>query len=203
MPAQALVKDADGNPVTAELVLSAYWQRCFPMADGRQGRLRWYRPQVRAIITWDRWKIPESLRKVMRRQPYRITVDNAFASVIQACAERSSTWISRDVERLYCELNQRGIAHSLEAWDQGGELVGGLYGLALGGCFCGESMFHRADDAAKICVVHLVERLQANGFQMLDCQQNTPHMARFGCFEISDQEYAVQLERLRVERPFP
>jgi leucyl/phenylalanyl-tRNA--protein transferase len=197
-----VILDADGYPVTPELVLSAYWQRCFPMADDRQSRLRWYRPATRAIITWERWKIPESLAKVMRKEPFRVTIDHAFPAVISSCAQRASTWISRDVERLYLELHRRGDAHSVEAW-QGEDLVGGLYGISLGGCFCGESMFHTASDAAKICVVRLVERLVAKGFQMLDCQQQTPHMARFGAFEVTDHEYEERLERCRAECPFP
>src|SRR3954464_14705719 len=159
---KVIVLDADGYPVTPELVLEAYWQRCFPMSDHRNGRLRWFRPATRAIITWDRWKVPDSLERRMRKEPYRITIDTAFPRVVAACAERQSTWICGDIERLYIELHRRGIAHSLEAWNPAGELVGGLYGLTLGACFCGESMFHRADDAAKMCVVRLVERLQAN-----------------------------------------
>jgi len=139
----------------------------------------------------------------MRRKPYRITINQAFLRVIQLRAERKSTWISTDVEKLYLALHERGLVHSLEAWDATGELVGGLYGLCLGGCFCGESMFHRADDAAKICVVHLVERLQARGFRMLDCQQQTPHMERFGAREISDRDYAGLLAACPEARAFP
>jgi leucyl/phenylalanyl-tRNA--protein transferase len=196
------VRDADGFPVNAELVIEAYWQRCFPMADHRRGRLRWFRPPVRAVITWESWKVPDSLVRTMRKEPYRLTIDHAFARVIAACAERKSTWISGDIEKLYLDLHQRGIAHSVEAW-AGDELAGGLYGLSLGACFCGESMFHRRDDAAKICVVHLVERLRANGFKLLDCQQQTPHMARFGAHEITDADYAVRLEQCREARRFP
>jgi leucyl/phenylalanyl-tRNA--protein transferase len=203
MSARNIVFDADGYPVTPEVVVEAYWQRCFPMADHRRGKLRWFRPHQRAIITWDRWKVPDSLVRTMRKQPYRITVDRAFPQVIAACAERTSTWICGDIERLYVELHQRGIARSVEAWDADGALVGGLYGLRLGGCFCGESMFHRADDAAKICVVRLAEILRGNGYAMLDCQQQTPHMARFGAYEVADQDYAVRLERCHDERPFP
>lgn len=197
------VIDADGYEVTAELVLEAYRQRCFPMADERQGRLRWYRPHLRAVITWDRWKVPESLARTVRKQPFRITVNTAFAAVIAACAERDTTWISRDIEQLYVDLHQQGHAHSVEAWNPAGELVGGLYGLAIGGVFCGESMFHRATDAAKICVVHLVDRLQRNGFALLDCQQQTPHMERFGAYEISDEIYGGLVEAAMEERPFP
>jgi leucyl/phenylalanyl-tRNA--protein transferase len=184
------VRDADGQRITPEVVVAAYLDRCFPMADERHGPLRWYRPEERAIITWDAWKIPPSLRKTWRKAPYRLTMDVAFARVIAACAERDSTWISPDIERLYGALHQAGVAHSVEAW-RGDELVGGLYGLALGGCFCGESMFHRADDAAKLCVMALADHLRARGFSLLDCQQQTPHMARFGARLISDEEYAA------------
>jgi leucyl/phenylalanyl-tRNA---protein transferase len=189
------VVDADGYVITPEVVIAAYSERCFPMADARKGFLRWYRPDRRAVITWDRWKVPRSLAKRVRQRPYRIEFDTAFAEVIAACAERKTTWISRDIERLYTELHRRGIGHSVEAYDGEGKLVGGLYGLALGGCFCGESMFHSADDAAKVCVVALAERLQECGYSLIDCQQQTPHMQRFGAYEVSDEEYAKMLER--------
>ena len=190
MPESVLVRDVDGYPITPEMVLAAYRQRCFPMAESRGGPIAWYRPNRRAIITWDRYVIPRSLAKVLRREPYRLTVERAFPAVIAACAERSQTWISHDVEALYGALHSLGHAHSVEAWDGEGRLVGGLYGLAIGSCFCGESMFHRADDAAKACVVHLVALLRRTGFRLLDCQQQTPHMERFGAYEISDREYA-------------
>jgi len=198
-----LVLDADGYEVTPELVIEAYRQRCFPMAEERDGQLRWFRPPVRAVITWDAWKIPDSLRKRLAQQPFRITVNTDFAAVIAACAQRQTTWISFDVERLYRDLHERGFAHSVEAWNAAGELVGGLYGLVVGGIFCGESMFHRANDAAKICVVHLVDRLQRNGFTLLDCQQQTPHMARFGAHEISDRTYEGLVRTAQQSRPFP
>lgn len=185
-----VVRDVDGFPITPDTVVAAYGQRCFPMAETRDGAIAWYRPPTRAIITWDRFTVPDSLRKVLRKQPFRLSIDEAFPSVIAACAERSSTWISRDVEALYVELHRQGIGHSVEAWDAGGALVGGLYGLAIGACFCGESMFHRADNAAKACVVHLVGHLKARGFRLLDCQQQSPHMQRFGAYEISDRAYA-------------
>ena len=196
------VRDADGTVITPGLVLQAYWQGCFPMADDRNGRLRWYRPTMRAIITWDRYKVPRSLAKVARRKPYALTIDRAFASVVAACAKLATTWISEDIESLYIQLHQLGHAHSVEAWDGSGRLVGGLYGIALGSCFCGESMFHLADDAAKICVMHLVEQLQSRGFTLLDCQQQTPHMERFGAYEVDERTYAGLLSLCRQERPF-
>ncbi len=198
-----MILDADGNPITPEVVLHAYRLRCFPMADHRRGRLRWYRPETRAVITWEAWKVPDSLRKRLKVSPYTITVDRDFPAVIAACAERTSTWISKDIEKLYIALHQQGRTHSVEAWDASGALVGGLYGLAIGGCFCGESMFHRADDAAKACVVHLVGILRERGFSVLDCQQQSPHMQRFGAYEIDDADYARLLEGCAEERMFP
>ena len=203
MTGRQVVLDGDGNPITPEVVLEAYRARCFPMADDRDGRFYWYRPQQRAVITWDRYRIPRSLRKVMRKRPYAISFDRAFERVIAECAARDETWISRDIEALYQALHHRGLVHSVEAWDAQGRLVGGLYGLCLGGVFCGESMFTRADDAAKLCVVELCDRLQANGFGCLDCQQQTPHMARFGAVEIDDSAYASLLLLHAVPRPFP
>lgn len=197
------VIDADGCVVTPDLLLAAYRARCFPMADSRRSRIRWYRPEVRAVITWDAWTVPPSLRKTARKAPYRITVDADFPAVIAACAERRSTWISPDIEHLYTALHRAGIAHSLEAW-RGKELVGGLYGLCLGACFCGESMFHRADDASKLCMLHLAGLLRAGGFLLIDCQQQTPHMARFGAREIPDAAYAGLLAGcLAAEARFP
>ncbi len=198
-----VVLDADGNPITPEVVLRAYGQRCFPMADHRRGGLSWYRPARRAVITWDRWKVPDSLRKRLKAQPYLISVNRAFPEVVAACAKRRSTWISHDIEQLYVALHRQGRAHSVEAWDADGALVGGLYGLAIGGCFCGESMFHRADDAAKACVVQLVGILRERGFAVLDCQQQSPHMQRFGAYEIDDADYARLLAGCAGERPFP
>jgi leucyl/phenylalanyl-tRNA--protein transferase len=197
-PAALRVRDTDGNWISPGIILQAYAQRMFPMADSRKGRFAWFRPEVRAVITLGgpftpTWKIPDSLRKVMRREPYKITMDRAFPRVIAECANRDSTWISHGIERLYTALHQLGHGHSVEAWNAAGELVGGCYGLVLGGVFCGESIFHRADDAAKICIVHLVAHLQARGFSVLDCQQMTPHMARFGAYEISDGDYGALL----------
>jgi leucyl/phenylalanyl-tRNA--protein transferase len=131
-----------------------------------------------------------------------LSIDRAFPTVVAECAARSTTWISSDIELLYTELHRLGHAHSVEAWDGTGALVGGLYGIVLGSCFCGESMFHRADDAAKICVMHLVARLQERGFAMLDCQQQTPHMERFGAYEVSEREYAQLLAACRMDCRF-
>jgi leucyl/phenylalanyl-tRNA---protein transferase len=198
-----IIRDADGYVITPEVILAAYRHGLFPMADNRSAAIRWYQPRERAIITWDRYTIPKSLSKIARnKKPFTLTINKNFPAVIAACAERSSTWISHDVQKLYEALHQQGHAHSVEAWD-GDQLVGGCYGLAVGGIFCGESMFHRANDAAKLCVMHLVERLQANGFLALDCQQQTPHMERFGAYEIDHEAYAALLLRAAEARRFP
>jgi leucyl/phenylalanyl-tRNA---protein transferase len=184
------IRDVYGNLVSPAMLLAAYRSRCFPMAEHRYGRIDWFRPHRRAIITWDQFKLPRSLRKTWRKKPYQLSLNRDFSSVIAACAERGDTWISEDVEQLYRQLHGLGVAHSCEAWDAEGRLVGGLYGLVIGGCFCGESMFHRANDAAKLCVLFLIHLLRRHGFSLLDCQQQTPHMQRLGAYEVSDQSYA-------------
>ncbi|MFW5698548.1 MAG: leucyl/phenylalanyl-tRNA--protein transferase [Planctomycetota bacterium] len=186
------ILDADGVPITWREVLQAYAERCFPMAETRSGALRWYRPRERAVITWSRWRVPKSLRKLLRHEPFRITRNAAFPAVIAGCAARGDTWISHDVERLYCDLHRRGWAHSVEAW-QGETLVGGLYGLSLGAAFCGESMFHRVSDASKACLVDLVEHLRACDFAFLDIQQDSEHLRRFGSAPVDDAAYAAML----------
>lgn len=188
-----MITDRDGYNIDPHTVLAAYANGCFPMADHRQGRLAWYRPLERAIITWDRLKCPRSLRKVMAHKPYRIAIDEDFSAVVSACAEREDTWISHDIQALYEQLYALGHAHSVAAYDQQGRLQGGCYGLALGGIFCGESMFHRATDASKICVWELLQHLQKRGFLALDCQQQTDHMRRFGAYEVDHQAYDALL----------
>lgn len=188
------VYDANGFPVNVETVVEAYLQRCFPMSEDRDAPLAWYRPVERAVITWDSWRIPRSLQKTWKQKPYIMTHDQDFAAVIRSCADREQTWIGRDIEELYCQLHHRAIAHSVEVWDQDGALVGGLYGLTLGAVFCGESMFHRAANASKLAVVYLVRHLQQQGFQLLDCQQQTPHMDRFGARVIDDRSYQQLFE---------
>ncbi len=190
-----VVFDIDGHPVNPQMLLEAYVQRCFPMSEDRDGPLAWYRPPERAVIDWQSWKIPKSLQKIWKKNPYRMSFDTAFSEVMQACAERETTWIGKDIETLYTALHHKGIAHSVEAWDEDDQLVGGLYGLALGGAFCGESMFRRADNASKLSVIYLVEHLQRQGFLLLDCQQQTPHMQRFGAYIINDDDYQAIFEQ--------
>lgn len=161
------------------------------MADAR-GRIDWFTADPRAILELDGLHVPRSLCKTIRRAFYEIRIDTIFRSVIEGCARRPSTWISQKIVEAYSTLHTLGYAHSVEAW-RGGRLRGGLYGLTLGGAFFGESMFADEADASKVCVVALVERLRARGFVLLDCQQQTAHMARFGATLISGRDYQSRL----------
>ena len=187
--------------LSADLLLAAYQAGVFPMADER-GEVGWYAPDPRGVLPLDAFHVSASLARTVRRAPFRIRSDTDFAAVVAGCAEaapgREQTWISREIAQAYTELHALGFAHSVECWHDGA-LVGGLYGVALGGAFFGESMFHRARDASKVALVHLVERLRAGGFVLLDTQMTTPHLERFGAVEIPRAEYERRLaEALRV-----
>jgi leucyl/phenylalanyl-tRNA--protein transferase len=179
--------------LTADLVLRAYCQGLFPMADAA-GRIEWYRPDPRAVFDPQRVHLSRSLRRTVRRGVFDVRVNANFPAVIAACAARPDTWISPEIERVYGELHARGFAHSVEAY-RDGALVGGLYGVALGGAFMGESMFHRATDASKVCFAHLVERLCARGFVILDTQFMTEHLAGLGAFYLPARQYEAILAR--------
>ena len=187
------IRDEDGIPVSPARVLRAYMERCFPMADHREGKIFWVRPTERAFISWDSYRIPRSLRRTARKNQLRFSTDVAFGAVVEACANRHETWISRDIEQLFRQLNHLGLAHSVEAWDPDGRLVGGVYGLSVGGIFAGESMFHLETGAGKLCVMALVKHLRALGYSGIDCQQQTPHMEMFGAELIGDDVYAMMV----------
>ncbi len=179
--------------LSPELLLAAYRQGIFPMADER-GEIGWYEPLRRAIIPLDeRFHVPRRLARTVRAGVFTVTFDTAFEEVIRGCAEpapgRETTWISPEIIRAYTELHYLGYAHSVECW-RDGQLAGGLYGVAIGGLFAGESMFHRVRDASKVALVHLVERLRRGGFVLLDSQFIVgPHMLQFGTIEIPRSEY--------------
>lgn len=163
------------------------------MADPDAGNdIFWFRPDPRAILPLDAFHVPRDLRKVVRRDVFDVVYDHDFSSVIRACAERPSTWISDEIISAYTDLHSSGYAHSVEC-RIGGELVGGLYGVAIGGAFFGESMFHRASNASKVALVHLVERLRRGGFVLLDTQYATPHLSQFGLVEIPADAYEKRL----------
>ena len=182
------------NPeITPELLLRAYSIGLFPMADSADDpELFWVDPDMRGIIPLDGFHVPRSLARTIRRKPFDIRFDTAFDAVIAACAaaapNRPSTWINTPIRSLYSTLHRLGHAHSVEAFE-GDELVGGLYGVSLGAAFFGESMFSRRTDASKICLVHLVERLKAGGFRLLDTQFTTEHLKTFGAIDVPKADY--------------
>lgn len=187
--------------LTPELIVSAYVQGIYPMAD-EEGNIGWYSPSRRAIFPLDEFRVPRSLAKALRKRPFEIRIDTEFEAVMRGCAAREPTWISEEIVRAYTELHHLGIAHSVEAW-QGERLVGGLYGVALRGAFMGESMFSRVDNASGACLVALVERLRERGFVLLDSQTPTRHLLRFGQTLIPRQEYLRRLHRaLELDRRF-
>ncbi len=163
------------------------------MADPDEGdAIYWYAPDPRAIIPLDTFYVSKNLAKLVRRGIFEIRYDTAFEAVMRGCANREKTWISEEIITAYTALHHLGFAHSVECWKDG-HLAGGLYGVALGGAFFGESMFTRVRDASKVALVHLVERLRQNGFVLLDTQFITPHLARFGAVEIPRNEYERRL----------
>ncbi|MCS6933189.1 MAG: leucyl/phenylalanyl-tRNA--protein transferase [Acetobacteraceae bacterium] len=183
--------------ITPELLLRAYRAGLFPMAESRgTDRIFWLDPEWRGVLPLDGFHLPRSLARTLRRGGFSVTADRAFAEVIAGCAEpapgREDTWINPEIEALFTALHRMGHAHSLEVWLQG-ELVGGLYGVRIGGAFFGESMFSRATDASKVALVHLVARLRMGGFRLLDTQFITAHLARFGAVEIPRAEYRRRL----------
>jgi leucyl/phenylalanyl-tRNA--protein transferase len=178
--------------LSAEFLLVAYQQGYFPMADPETGEILFFSPDPRAIIPLDAVHISRSLRQTLRKQLYEIRINTAFEAVMRECANRPNTWISPEMIALYTELHHMGYAHSVESWYQG-QLVGGLYGVALGGAFFGESMFSRMPDASKVAFVALIERLQERGFVLLDAQYSNPHTQRLGAIEIPRSEFLARL----------
>lgn len=187
--------------LTPQLLLGAYASGIFPMAENRYDPdLYWIDPDRRGILPLDRFHIPRRLRKTLRTQYYDVRCNTDFISVVSECAAPSSyrpeTWINNEIEALYGALHDMGFAHSIECWqttENGSRLVGGLYGVALGGAFFGESMFSRARDASKVALCHLVARLMAGGFTLLDTQFVTDHLTQFGVVEIDRADYKQRL----------
>lgn len=175
------------------LLVRAYRKGLFPMAL-EDGEIGWFSPDPRGILPLETFHRSSRLARVVRRGAFTIQVDTSFEAVMRACAERpdEGTWISDEILESYVALFRLGHAHSVEAW-QGGALVGGLYGVHLGGAFFGESMFHRATDASKVALVALVDRLTRQGFTLLDVQWSTPHLEQFGVIEIPRDDYLRRL----------
>ncbi len=183
--------------VTPELLLRAYRVGLFPMAETRRGqRLYWLDPELRGVLPLDGFHLPKRLLRTVLSERYEVTSNQSFSAVVAGCAAaapgREDTWINADIERLFGDLHRRGFAHSVEC-RLGGSLVGGLYGVSLGGVFFGESMFSVARDASKVALVHLVARMRLGGYTLLDTQFVTKHLAQFGADEIPRDRYKVLL----------
>lgn len=188
-------------------LLGCYARGVFPMAEARDDpRIFLLEPDERGVLPLDAFHISRSLKKTVRKDVFAVTVDRCFAAVVSACASpspgREETWINESIERLYLDMHAQGHAHSVECWSDGA-LVGGLYGVKLGGAFFGESMFSRATDASKTALVHLVARLKAGGFRLLDAQFLTEHLERFGAVAVPRRSYQLMLaEAVNSEADF-
>jgi leucyl/phenylalanyl-tRNA--protein transferase len=190
--------------ITPDLMLRAYRHGLFPMAETRRGeRLYWLDPERRGVLPLDRFHLPRRLLRTILSGAFTVTADEDFPAAIASCAEpapgREDTWINPQIERLFTELHEMGFAHSVECW-QDDMLVGGLYGVAIGGAFFGESMFSRVRDASKVALAHLVARLRLSGFTLLDTQFVTTHLAQFGTCDVPRDEYKARLA-LALETP--
>jgi leucyl/phenylalanyl-tRNA---protein transferase len=195
----AVAVGADLEPAT---LLAAYRAGLFPMPLDDVTPMVWWSPLRRGVLTPERLRVSRSLRQAVRR--YETRVDTAFSAVLRACADpmRPGAWISEDVLRAFARLHALGWAHSVETWDRDGRLVGGLYGVAIGGLFAGESMFHHANDASKVALVGLVDLLRKGGATLLDVQWTTPHLASLGAVDLPRPVYLARLAEA-VARPLP
>lgn len=184
-----------------EILHAAYSQGYFPMPDADTGEILWFRPDPRAIIPLEGFHVSRSLRRTLKRKLFKLTYDQAFHQVMKGCAARPDTWISEEFMIAYGQLHALGTAHSVEVWYQD-RLVGGTYGVSIGGAFFAESMFSRVTDASKVALFHLVEQLRRQGFILLECQFLTEHLRSLGAIEIPDTDYIELLDeaiQLNVE----
>lgn len=184
------------------LLLEAYASGVFPMGM-EDGTIRWFSPDPRGILPLETFHVPHGLKRALKRPGWDLRTDSSFDEVVGSCAARNDTWITPLIRTAYKELFDAGHAHSVEIWKEG-LLVGGLYGVALGGAFFGESMFHRVTDASKVALWHLVRILKEHGFVLLDTQWTTDHLGQFGAVEIPREEYLDRLgAALTIPAEFP
>ncbi len=177
-----------------ELLLGAYSQGWFPMADSRaDDNIWWYQPEIRGIIPLADFHMSKNVMRLIKRGGYEVRMDQSFEEVVRCCAERDQTWISDEIIRAYTQLQTDGYAHSVEIW-KGGGMVGGLYGVSIERAFFGESMFHLEPDMDKVALWHCHQYLLQNGYELWDTQYYTEHLGRFGCVEIAHEEYLVLLD---------
>jgi leucyl/phenylalanyl-tRNA--protein transferase len=189
-------------PLPPELLLAAYSRGYFPMGEPATEEIAWYRPDPRAILPLECFHCSRSLKRTLKRQKFHLTFDKEFLSVMGGCANRKETWITETFLGAYEKLHRMGKAHSVETW-QGDQLVGGIYGVALGGAFFAESKFHLVTDASKVALHGLVEHLKKRQFLLLEVQFLTEHLATLGAVEIPDHEYAILLKKaLRADCTF-
>lgn len=198
--------DMNSAPITIDDFLLAYSNGLFPMADHKDGPVYyWYDPPLRGQLPIEDLHIPARLRRSVRQAPYMVRINYDFAAVIDNCAaagpNRPESWINKPIRDGFIALHEAGYAHSVECYDDQNMLAGGLYGLALGGAFMGESMFSRARDASKIALVHLCARLWDNGFTALDTQFINPHLEQFGAYEIARADYLARLRQALLQKP--
>ncbi len=188
--------------LTPALMLNAYASGIFPMAETAESEeLHWFSPPLRAILPLETFHCPQSLAKTVRQKKFEIRFDSDFAGTIDGCATtRPETWINATIRDVFCQLHRMGNAHSVEAW-QDGKLVGGLYGASLGAAFFGESMFSLVSNASRVCLVHLVEKLKQDGFELLDVQYRNAHLSQFGIIEIPRAAYEERLARALQRQP--
>ena len=181
--------------LSPEVLLFAYQQGLFPMAEGRNAKqIQWIQPEKRGIFQLGNFHISKSLRRVILKKNYSITINSCFSKVMEKCADRSETWINDDIYNCYCKLHEDGFAHSVEVW-RNSHLIGGVYGVTIGAAFFGESMFSEAANGSKIALAYLHDRLLKAGFLLFDTQFLTEHLASLGAIEISQAQYLVKLEK--------
>ena len=181
--------------LSPEVLLFAYQQGLFPMAEGRNAKqIQWIQPEKRGIFQLGNFHISKSLRRVILKKDYSITINSCFPKVMEKCADRSETWINADIYNCYCKLHEDGFAHSVEVW-RNSHLIGGVYGVTIGAAFFGESMFSEAANGSKIALAYLHDRLLKAGFLLFDTQFLTEHLASLGAIEISQAQYLVKLEK--------
>jgi len=189
----------DGQIIPPEVLLAGYRAGIFPMATSKTGIIDWFTSDPRGIIELNKFRVPTSLNHTLRTEKFDLTVNADFEAVIRGCGERKDSWISETIVQSYLNLHKLGFAHSVETW-MDGRHAGGIYGVAIGGAFFGESMFYRVSDASKVALVHLVKRLTICGFRLFDIQMVTPLTERFGGKLIALEDYMVRLKRALKEK---
>ncbi len=185
--------------ISVELLVQAYLSGSFPMADPDEGdQIYWHTPETRGLIPLDdTFRVPKNLMRLYKKEKFELSINRAFPEVINQCSllRQGDTWISEEIIDVYTQMHKLGLAHSFEVWLDGA-LVGGLYGVAIGKAFFGESMFHKVTDASKIALVFLVEFLKEQNFQLLDCQYLNPHLLQFGAYEVTQEEFLSRLQEI-------